>query len=102
MRAPNFSGAVKSIGVPFTGLISPVGIRVLSIGVKLSALTVITWPSTSPLPCPARLKNVCVVKLSRHIATHCAHDVHGLANLEFMRRHRISHTRPGPRALALT
>lgn len=39
---------------------------------------------------------------ARHIATHCAHDVHSLANLEFMRRHRISRMRPGPRALALT
>src|SRR6516162_9725792 len=64
MRAPNLSGAVKSRGVPLTGRISPVGIRVLSIGVKRSALTVSTWPSTSPLPCPARLKYVCVVKLT--------------------------------------
>ncbi len=26
----------------------------------------------------------------RHIATDCADDVHGLANLEFMRQHRTS------------
>src|SRR6516225_4980890 len=52
MRAPNVSGLVKSMGVPLTGLISPVGIRVVSIGVKVSAFTVTKWPSTSPLPWP--------------------------------------------------
>src|SRR6266566_3998016 len=28
---------------------------------------------------------------ARHIATDCAPDVHGLSNLEFVRRHRTSH-----------
>jgi hypothetical protein len=31
---------------------------------------------------------------ARHIATDCAPDVHGLSNLEFMRRHRDIHVGP--------
>src|SRR5437763_176073 len=38
MREPMAMGLVKSIGVPFTGSNSPVGINVVSTGVKRSAL----------------------------------------------------------------
>src|SRR6266540_1639502 len=31
---------------------------------------------------------------ARHVATECTHDVHRLANLEFMRRHPTSHVWP--------
>ena len=45
--------------MPATGRSSPVGMSVESTGVKESALMVIEWPYTAPLPSPARLKYVC-------------------------------------------
>ena len=39
--------------------ISPVGMSVLSAGVKRSALSMTSCPRMSPLPSPARLKYVC-------------------------------------------
>jgi hypothetical protein len=56
MRSPMLCGAVKSKGVPATGWMTPVGMRVGLTGVKWSAVRRTTWSRMSPLAWPARLK----------------------------------------------
>ena len=56
MRSPIAVGRVKSIGVPATGSMLPVGISVASTGVYRLALSRNLWPSMLPDPSPARLK----------------------------------------------
>ena len=56
VRAGSRVDLVKSKGVPFTSRSSPVGIRVWSTGVNLSACRVSACSRISPASCPDRLK----------------------------------------------
>src|SRR3989442_15205103 len=56
MRAPIAVGVRKSSGVPATLATSPVGMRVESTGVYLSASIERMWRRVSPPPNPARVK----------------------------------------------
>ena len=62
MSRPIFFGVLKSKGVLFTFLISPVGIRLESTGRKLSALITNSCPNISFWKLPERLKYECCVK----------------------------------------
>ena len=62
--APSSLATVKSIGVPSTGAISPVGTSVLSVGSQREALSHKVWASAEPESSPLRLKYAWLVRLT--------------------------------------
>ena len=57
----------KSIGIPSTGAISPCGMDSSSAGVNRSASRRISCASTSPPPCPAKLKYVWFGQIAQRV-----------------------------------
>ena len=64
MSAPSSLATVKSIGVPSTGAISPVGTSVLSVGSQREALSHKVWASAEPESSPGRLTYGWLVRLT--------------------------------------